>query len=261
MRRVQALIIFLIFVNWVAAQENAVFPVSIETDLLNPEITRGEIRNYSILLIPTTGRVNNLKLYTFGQVSQFITFEKTQLSLDFGETQEIKIELDSGGAKTGIYTGKLILDANGRTREIPVKISVIEKDAKIDVTMEVKTREVKLSEPIKFLVTIYNVGQKESFNLHLTHKLKDVAGEVISVQEEDAVLVTSLSLDRTFFSEGLPLKGDTYYVETVVTYEGKNETSVGPFKLLEPFWTAGKIAILFFIIVIISFVAGFSFYK
>lgn len=259
MKKVLAFLIFLTFVGEAAAQENAIFPVSIGTDLLNPDIHPDEIQNYSILITPTSGRVENVKLSVFGKIARFISLEKISISLDYGETQEVGIELNATGAKVGTYSGFLIVNVNDRVKEIPIKIKVIEKEAKIDMTMEVKTKEVKPPDPIKFLVTIYNVGQKERFNLHLSHKLNSVTGETLSEQEEDATLVTSLSLERSFFSEDFPLEKGTYYIETTAYYEGNNATSVDSFRFVEPFWTTTKIAILVFVIIVAAFAAGFKF--
>ena len=260
-KRTLAFLVFLIFFGGAAAQENVIFPVSIATDFINPDIPPDEIQNYSILITPTTGRVENLKLSTFGKISWFVTLEKDSINLDFGETQEIGIELNTAGAIVGTYSGFIILDHNGNTKDIPIKINVIQKETKIDMTLEVKTKEVKLPEPIKFLVTIYNVGQRDWLNLHLSHKLNSETGETLAKQEEDATLVTSLSLERSFFSEDYPLKEGLYYIETTVSYDDKNATFVDTFTFNEPFWTTTKIAILFFVIIVAAFAAGFKFYK
>ncbi len=261
MRRVLVFLIFLTFFSSAVAQESEIFPVSIETDLLNPDIPPDEIQNYSILITPTSGRVEDIRLSVLGLIARFISLEKNSISLDFGETQEIGIELSTVGAKVGTYSGFLIVEVNDRVREIPVRLEVIEKEANIDLTVEVKTEEVKLPEPIKFLVTIYNVGQKERFDLHLSHKLNSVTGETRSEQEEDATLVTSLSFERSFLSVDLSLEEGTYYIETTAHYEGHNETSVSPFKFVEPFWTTTKIAVLVFVIIIAAFAVGFRSYK
>jgi hypothetical protein len=129
------------------------------------------------------------------------------------------------------------------------------------MTLEVKTKEVKLPEPIKFLVTIYNVGQRDRFNLHLFHKLNSETGDTLATLEEDATPVTSLNLERSFFSEDYPLEKGSYYIETTVSYDDKTQTFVDTFKFNEPFWTTTKIAILFFVIIVGAFAAGFYFYK
>jgi len=261
MKRVLPFLIFLTFFGGAVAQESAIFPVSIETDLLNPDISPDEIQEYSIIITPTSGRVESVKLSAFGKIARFISLERTSVSLDYGETQEIGIELNAAGASVGTYSGFLVVDVNDRVKEIPIKIKVIEKEAKIDLTTEVKTKEVKLPEPIKFLVTIYNVGQKDGFNLHLSHKLNSVTGKTLSKQEEDATLVTSLSLERSFFSEDFLLEEGTYYIETTAHYDGKNATSVDSFRFVEPFWTTTKIAVLLFVIIVAAFAAGFKFIK
>lgn len=262
MKRALAFLIFLIFLIFfgeAAAQESTISPVSIETDFVNPDIGPDEIQKYSILLTPTSGRVDDVRISTLGKVAQFIALERTSISLDYGETQEIEIELNAAGAKAGTYSGFLIIDVNDSVREIPIKIRVIEKETKIDMAVKVKTEKVKSPEPIKFLVTIYNVGQKEGFNLHLSHELKSAAGEMLAEREENVTLVTSLSLERSFYSEDLLLEAGTYYIETTVYYGDKSTTFVDTFTFVEPFWTTTKIAILAFVLILVSFAAGFKF--
>lgn len=263
MNQVKSVIIllaFLAFFNGVAAQD-AIFPVSIETDFINPDIPPDAIQEYSIIITPTTGRVENLQLSTFGKISRYVILEDTAINLDFGESQQIGIKLDTTGAPVGEYSGFIILNHNGSTKEIPIKVNVIQKESKIDMQMEVSTKEVRQPEPIKFVVTVYNVGQRERFNLHLTHTLNSETGDILESLEEDATLVTSLNLERTFFSEDYPLEDGLYYIETTVSYDDKKATAVGTFKFIKPFWTTTKIAVIFVVLLIVSFVAGFRFVK
>ncbi len=260
-RTLAALFLILLTFDGAAAQESTIFPVSIETDLLNLDIHPDEIQNYYILITPTLGRVENVKLSAFGKIARFISLEKTSVSLDYGETQQVGIEVNAAGAEAGTYSGSLILAVNDRTKEIPIKITVIKKESRLDMALEVKTKEVKSPEPIKFQVTIYNVGRKDRFDLHLRHKLKSVADETLSEQEEDVTLVTSLSLERSFFSEGPPLEEGTYYIETTAHYEGNSATSVDSFRFVEPFWTTIKIAVLVFVFIVVAFAAGFRSYR
>jgi hypothetical protein len=240
---------------------DAVFPVSIETDLINPYIPPDEVQEYSIIINPTLGPVRNLKLSTFGKISRYVMLEDTALNLDYGETQEVGIKLNTTGALVGEYSGFIILSHNDSTKEIPIKINVISKEAKIDMTLEVKTKEVRLPEPIKFLVTIYNIGQRERFNLHLSHALYSDNGDILETLEEDATLVTSLNLERTFFSEDYPLEEGIYYIETTASYDNKTQTFLDTFEFIEPFWTTTKIAVIFIIIIVAAFGVGFMYTK
>lgn len=261
MKRTLAALFLILLSGGAAAQESTIFPVSIETDLINPDIHPDETQNYYILITPTLGRVENVKLSVFGKIARFISLEKISVSLDYGETQQVGIEVNAAGAQAGTYSGVLILDVNDRTKEIPIKITVIEKESGLDMALEVKTKEVKSPGPIKFVVTIYNVGRKDRFDLHLHHKLKSVADETLSEREEDVTLVTSLSLERSFFSEGLSLEKGTYYIETTAHYEDNSATSVDSFRFVEPFWTTTKMAVAFFVIIVAAFAAGFRFYR
>lgn len=260
MKSVLPFLILLILFEGVSAQD-AVFPVSIETDFINPDIHPDENQKYSILITPTFDRVENLQLSTFGKISEFITLEAAAINIDYGETIEVEINLDTTGANVGEYSGFIILNHNESIKEIPIKINVVQKESKIDMTMEVTTKEVKLPEPIKFLVTIYNVGQRERFNLHLYHSLNSDSGEILKTLEEDATLVTSLSIERSFFSEEYPLEEGLYYIETTVSYDGTNQSFVDTFEFNEPFWTTTKMAILFFIVIVGAFAAGFLYIK
>jgi hypothetical protein len=256
------ILVILSFFSGASAQVNeTIFPVSIETDFINPDIYPDEVQRYSILITPTTGRVENLRLSTFGKISRYVTLEDTALNIDYGETIEIEIRLDTAGALVGEYSGFIILDHDGRTKEIPIRINIVTKEAKIDMTMEVTTKEVRVPEPIKFMVTIYNVGQRDRFNLHLSHTLNADDGTVLETLEEDATLVTSLNFERTLFSEDYPLEDGLYYIESKVTYADKEQTFVDTFEFKELFWTTPKIAIVFALIIVAAFGVGFYFTK
>lgn len=256
------ILVFLAFFNGAGAQVNeTIFPVSIETDFINPDIHPDEVQRYSILITPTTGRVENLRLSTFGKIARYVILEDTAFNIDYGETIEVEIKLNTTGAPVGEYSGFIILEHEGSTKEIPIRINVLSKEAKIDMTLEVTTKEVRAPEPIKFQVTVYNVGQRDRFNLHLLHTLNADDGTVLETLEEDATLVTSLNLERTLFSEDYPLEDGLYYIETTVTYADKEQTFVDTFEFKEPFWTTPKIAIVFAVIIVAAFGAGFYFTK
>ncbi|MEE8322578.1 MAG: hypothetical protein V3R57_03010 [Candidatus Bathyarchaeia archaeon] len=262
MKSALAFLMVLIFFSGAAAQvDTTIFPVSISTDFINPYIHPDEIQDYSILITPTTGRVENLKLSIFGKIADYVTLEDVALNIGYGETQEIGIKLNTTGAPVGTYSGFLILNHNDSIKEIPIKINIIPKESKVDMSMEVTTKEVRLPEPIKFLVTIYNVGQRDRFNLHLSHTLNSDNGDILEILEEDATLVTSLTLERTFFSEDYPLEDGLYYIETTVSYDDKTQTFVDTFEFNEPFWTTTRIAVIFIVIIVGAFGAGFYFYK
>ncbi len=258
-KSVLAFLTFFICFIGALAQVNAIFPVSIASDFINPVAHPGEKMNFSIIITPTTGDVRDLRLSTTGKIAQFITLQETSINLDLGETKEVGIELDTEGASVGPHSGFLILNHKDSLKEIPIKITITAKEANIDAELKVVTKEVELPEPIKFQVTIYNVGQRDKFNLHMSHKLNSEKGGTLATQEEDATLVTSLNLQRTFFSEDYPLEEGTYYIETTVSYDDKTQTFVDTFKFNEPFWTTTNIAILIFLIIIAAFAVGFMF--
>jgi hypothetical protein len=258
-RSVLAFSALMIFLGAVSAQESALFPVSIGTDFINPDVPPDATETYYILITPTNGHVSNLRLSTFGRISEFITLEEDSINLDYGETREIEILLDTKDADVGTYTGSIILGHNGNTKEIPLKINVVKKVARIDVKLTVKTKEVEEPKPIKFLLEIYNVGQRDSFNLHIIYKLNSDTGRTLATVEEDATLITSLNLERTFFSEDYPLSEGVYYIETTVSYEDKETTYIDTFNFIEPFWTTTKISFLIVVIVVAAFAVGFLF--
>lgn len=254
-----AFLAFMLFFSIVSAQEDAIFPVSIESDFINPDVAPDTTETYSIIITPTDGQVSNLRLSTYGKISEFITLEEDSIYLDDGETRELEIWLDTKGADVGTYSGSIILGHNGNTKEIPIQLNVVKKEARIDVKLTVKTKEVEEPGPIKFLIEIFNVGQRDSFNLHLVHKLNSDTGWTLATIEEDATLITSLNLERTFFSEDYPLSEGVYYIETTVIYEDKEPIYIDTFNFIEPFWTTTKISFLIVVIVVAAFAVGFLF--
>jgi len=241
-------------------KEEKLPPFAIETDLIEATLHPGESKMYSMWVTNNLDEEINATLKIIGNVWEFIQLETSEIKIGPKNLGTVKIKVFTlATTQPGIYTGDLIITVGETQRSIPITIAVTpEKEALLDVKVEVITKQLVLNDTLKFHISLYNLGFKKRFDVHLIYRIKDMRTEkIIGYKEEEVALETSLSAVKMFDLGELetPELGK-YFLEVEARYDNRTASSVDMFEIVMPFWTKERINMLIAIIVIIGLIAG-----
>jgi hypothetical protein len=106
-------------------------------------------------------------------------------------------------------------------------------------------------------VSLYNLGVKERFDVHMIYKIIDVATEkLITQREEETAIETSLSFVREVPLENVTIEPGKYFIEVEALYENKTASSADVFEFIRPFWTATKRILALLLVLLVASAAG-----
>ncbi len=226
--------------------------ISVETDMVEPVFAPGEIGRYSVWITNNLKENQTITISPAGKISNLLEvyFEGKELStsnfkLSTDTTEHLELIVNAP-ENPGIYTGYLVLSSGWGTQAIPISVKVIDDEPLMDVKVEAITKELSLGSPLKFYVSLYNLGFKERFDVHLVYAVKELETErVLTKVEEEMAIETSLSFVRVIPAENLSLEAGRYYIEAAALYENKSASAADIFTVFKPFWTTTKkIAVL-----------------
>jgi len=239
-------------------------PLSAETDLIEATLHPGESKMYSLYLSNNLDREVTASIKIVGSVWEFIQLEKDQVTIPSGGSESIGLKVFTlPTTKPGVYTGDIVISTVQYSRTIPVTIMVVPpEEPLLDVKVQAITKMVPINGTLKYYVTIYNMGTRKRFDIHLTYRIKSAfTEEVLDHQEEEKAITNSMSFikayDLSHVKDVIPGK---YFIEVIATY-GNNKTasSVDVFEVVKPFWTKERIIMVAIaIIAVASLIAGWK---
>jgi uncharacterized membrane protein len=241
-------------------------PFSVETDLIEITLHPGESRMYTITISNNLDETVIANLSVIGRIWEFLQLEKEVVGVKPMSSSMIKVKVFTlPTTPLGVYTGDIIISVKGEQKTIPVTLLVVsEKEALLDVKVETITKQIEPNGTVRFHVSMYNLGFKKKFDVHLTYRIKEVETEkLIKQKEEEIAIETSLSFVRAMAVENLNL--GKYYLEVEAEYDGRKASSADVFEVAKPFWTTEKaniivLAVLILVAVVLS-IKGMRYYK
>ncbi|MEE8401313.1 MAG: DUF87 domain-containing protein, partial [Candidatus Hydrothermarchaeaceae archaeon] len=246
-------------------------PYSVETNLIDVILHPGESTTYSIWISNNQNKTKKVNISVIGKAAEFIDFYgrgKVKLSrsdvieLKPRSTEPIEVRVSStDSTRPGLYTGDIQIKIDGDTQVIPVTVMItLEKEGLLDVKLEAITKEVMPGKSVKFHVSLYNLGVKERFDVHMIYKIIDVATEkLITQKEEEMAIETSLSYIKEISFENVTIVPGKYFIEAEAVYENKTASSADVFEFIKPFWTATKKTLgLLLLLLVVSAAGGYK---
>jgi len=244
----------------------------VKTDLIEATLHPGESKMYSLWVSNNLDKDTTAEIKVTGPVWEFVQLESTKLDLGPKSTESTKIKLFTlPTTLPGIYTGDIVVTMDGKVKNIPITLLVTpEKEALMDVKVEAITKSVTPGGNLKFHVSLYNLGFRKKFDVHLKYTIKTAETEELVIwKEEELALENSLSFVRVFdLSEELDEGGielGKYLIEATATYENKTASSVDAFEVVKPFFSPARkrtfsvIGLILFILILGYY--GWKYYK
>jgi hypothetical protein len=259
-------LIFLILIDAASAAET-IAPLSVETDLIGVALQPGVSKNYSIWVYNNMNERQEASLAIVGGIAEFVELYRDGVELSADDKFKVEpmssdhVEVRAyvpSGTKLGTYTGYIIVRSEGNSQAIPIDLKVGEEKALVEVKVEAISKEIKTDNPVRFHISLYNLGFKGRLDLRLIHRIKEIETErIITQQEEEMAMETSLSLVRVFQPENINMDAGRYSVETEVRYNDRSASSEDVFEVVKPFWTKMKLVVLALALLTSAGIAGF----
>jgi len=150
-------------------------------------------------------------------IEDYVFLPVYSFSLEEGES--ISIEVNIIAKELGIFTGKIIIEADGIKKEIPIVIEVETEIVLFDVKIDIPTEYTKVvaGETLSTQVTLLSMGLPKKVDVFITYVIKDMEGNVVLREYETVAVDKQLTFTKSF---AIPenLKPDEYVVSIEVSY-------------------------------------------
>ncbi len=222
-------------------------PYAIDTDVIDIELLPGESRLYPITIENRQEDASDVDMEVTGTIWEFTQLQSRSFSIDEQSAKTVKVKFFAPmSAPPGVYNGELLVTVDDTPNTIPVTLRIVtEKEALMDVKVEVLTKILGQNGTVRYRLSLFNLGYKKKFDVHLTHNIRDVnTNKLLAYKEEEMALETTLSMVKNFPLDEINIYPGKFYIEVVASYENKTASSADIFEVVEPFWTMDKIYML-----------------
>ena len=225
------------------------------TTMANVRISPGENKTYDIILENNMNYNISVLLSALGDLSEFLFFEKTNVTIPHNNKSVVALTITIPGTTApGTYTGSIIAAAGDSVDVLSTQVVVgLEGSTKLTLNVEPLSKTATLNDVAKFNILIYNIGYKKDIPVTIEYYIKSVKNEVVEYYETQEIKIKSTSnFVKKFYLNESEITAGEHYLETIITYGGGNivKKSVS-FNILNPFWTAERIRLVGFWLVIL----------
>ena len=154
----------------------------------------------------------NISITNFGRKSldfdvkvkgleDMIIISPDQFSLIPGESKEISLDfIAREDLVAEIYMGKLVFEAGGNIKEVPVFLEIGSKQALFDVDLELlhDRSEISLGEDLVAEIELSNMGETGRIDVEIEYFIKDMDGENVIYGEDTRAVETKLDFIKIF---------------------------------------------------------------
>jgi len=190
-----------------------------------------------------------------GGLQDLITVSNRVFSLDPGQSQVVEI-IVTLPKELGVYTTKLILEAGGIKKELPLIITADSGEKLFDVILDIPSRykEAEAGGIVSTKTTIFNLGASTAVDVVVNYVIKDFDDHIILQTSETVAVETRATIVKDIL---LPrnLKPGRYLLITEVRYKETVSVSSDTFVVVEGKERSETIIYLSFIITFIALFA------
>ena len=203
-----------------------VSPGSIKTKLTVGKSTAEQ------LTIENTGGVKLYFTLSVEALEDFILITKDSFSLNTNEETVIDLRVFAG-KEPGLYTGSILIQANGLKRKIPIILEIITEKVLFDVKLDLplKYREIQQGENLKAQISLFSMGTAKKVDVILHYLIKDLTNNLIAEESETFAVENQVSFTKTFYTEDL-VPG-SYVVAIEARYADSFAVSSDTFKVVK----------------------------
>ncbi|OYT54415.1 MAG: hypothetical protein B6U72_02525 [Candidatus Altiarchaeales archaeon ex4484_2] len=205
--------------NRTTTQEGVLGPIS-GMQAISADLYPGESIDSFVDVANTVGDTATLRANITGSVSGFIEIKNPIVTLESGERTNLEIIFNvPADASSGVYSGVLTLDLEGKTTSIPANVRVLPPQETIfDIKIKLLTDSISPGKKLPVQVTVGNPHGIERNTVFTLQLLDPLTKEVLNESEMFPYI------DKTVtFTENLDIpeiEGGKYLIRGALTYEG-----------------------------------------
>ena len=232
---------------------------SLRTNLTNVELNSGEKRAYVLWIANNVKYAINASMSIVGAADEFINLEKNRLTVESEAEELVKIYVTiPEGTDPGTYTGEIIVTGDGKTKSLPVSITISLKGAvSLEVIAESLNKQVGLNETARFRIIITKSGPGK-VDANFTYIIKEFKTEEKIYEDNQSREVTTQfqTIVKSIPLGTINITAGHYLFEVVVNYGKIPAIATDDFYVVLTFWTTDRITqIAFIVVLIISVIA------
>ncbi len=177
----------------------------------------------------------NLVFSISEELEDFVKLDRDALSVNTNEGGDLVITI-YGNKPIGHYEG--VLEIKGDlTKEIPIKISIVEKNIPIEtllMNLDLFEESIQPGNVLKYKLTMQNLLREQNYEVNLETSVRSVNGSKVYLTERDEVeIAKSLSLLKEMqipenFTEG------SYLLQVDASHFNLISSIVAPFRIYKP---------------------------
>lgn len=228
---------------------------SIKPGLLKVNFIQGESKRESFNI--TNEGKNKIDLILSSELDgELIIISEPNISLKKNQTKEVIVDFFSKVDKQpDVYISKINIEGGGKYRNLILIIELIAKNPLFDIITRLNKKSVYVSENLKVMIDIKNMGELENIDVELYYGIKNFDNDILYFRQESIAIEKKLSVTREIeVPEYIP-EGD-YIFYTRVSYNNITAASMEQLKILSPekpliIWDMQTILILIVVILLI----------
>jgi hypothetical protein len=206
---------------------------------VNPQVIKvklypGESSNEKFV-ITNKGNQQLLLSIDMSMVSGFATLSKDQTVLQPDQSDAVGVFFNVGhDKKPGVYTGRIVVEGNGQSKNVMLVVEVESPDKLLDVRCKVPEnyKVVNPGNPVYSNIELFSMGYPGRVDVVMKYGVKDSNNMVISSESSTVAVETQISLNRFIMMPvDAPEGVYTFYVEA--TYNGIVATSTDEFQVVK----------------------------
>jgi len=224
---------------------------AVDKSIIDVMMRQGESFKTSLKITNTETAKQNFEISVSESLSDSILVSDTLFSLEGGEEKLVDLTFVSIGMNAGVYTGRLKIKGQERTKEIPVIFTIKSKKVLFDMSLDIpaKYKEIYPGEELFLQSTLFNLGQIGKVDVTIEYIIKDFDGNIILKQSEIIAVETQVS-----FSKTIKLPSDIEPGDYVAISQARYDASVGSSSVM--FHVLGAKEIDTSLLLIITVIAG-----
>ncbi|MCK4429289.1 MAG: DUF87 domain-containing protein, partial [Candidatus Aenigmarchaeota archaeon] len=211
------------------------FPLIIDTNIGDVRIFPGESKAYWISLKNKLTSEVEATLEATNDLGELLSLNPSRKIILPNATDQFDIDVIVPYNYTfGIYTGKIVIKAEGQKQSIPVTIRILESAAAFySVEIDITSKTIKPEGNIDFVVKLTNLGERKEYPMNLTYIIKDQKTNKVIQEVKTNTTLETTTIVRESFRLNITEEG-SYTLEVWADYKNKSIMDVATFSVIKP---------------------------
>lgn len=191
-------------------------------------------------------------------LDNILTIEKTEVTLNSGESQTIQLNFAEPNEEPNIYVGKIIVESSLGKTEVPVIINFENMRKTFTIIQDESSSHVNKGDELKVEVKIFDLNSIDMKEVKISHMIKNLNDEIIYSEQGSSVMIEG----KYNFVKSIEVQEDleigNYVMITSVEYNNVTSQTGNIFEVREKDYLTGweipiLIGMVFVVIVIVLF--------